>query len=135
MCINVLLTNIPTSYFSFYINAIHFHVINQPSLYIYPEASNSATSKPKQPSHMTKLMMDSATTFSLKPLLLFFLIYCSLFNQLSFAFTSEEYNEALEKSILFFEGQRSGKLPSDQRQTWRGDSALSDGSSYHVHEI
>lgn len=48
------------------------------------------------------------------------------------AFTSQDYSEALEKSILFFEGQRSGKLPSNQRQTWRGDSGLSDGSSYHV---
>ncbi|XXG43345.1 hypothetical protein AAC387_Pa01g3400 [Persea americana] len=42
------------------------------------------------------------------------------------------YSDALEKSILFFEGQRSGKLPTNQRLTWRGDSGLSDGSSYHV---
>ncbi|XP_077243091.1 endoglucanase 1-like [Tasmannia lanceolata] len=42
------------------------------------------------------------------------------------------YSDALEKSILFFEGQRSGKLPGNQRLTWRGDSSLSDGSSYHV---
>ncbi|KAF9602294.1 hypothetical protein IFM89_026411 [Coptis chinensis] len=48
------------------------------------------------------------------------------------AFTSEDYSNALGKSILFFEGQRSGKLPSSQRLTWRGDSALSDGTSYHV---
>uniref|UniRef100_A0A5B6YHV1 cellulase n=1 Tax=Davidia involucrata TaxID=16924 RepID=A0A5B6YHV1_DAVIN len=48
------------------------------------------------------------------------------------AFTSQDYSDALEKSILFFEGQRSGKLPSNQRLTWRGDSGLSDGSSYHV---
>ncbi|KAJ6307899.1 hypothetical protein OIU76_017643 [Salix suchowensis] len=44
----------------------------------------------------------------------------------------QDYANALEKSILFFEGQRSGKLPSNQRLTWRGDSGLSDGSSYHV---
>nr|AAB35128.1 endo-1, 4-beta-glucanase=extracellular form {N-terminal} {EC 3.2.1.4} [Populus alba, suspension-cultured leaf cells, Peptide Partial, 30 aa] [Populus alba] len=30
-------------------------------------------------------------------------------------FTSQDYANALEKSILFFEGQRSGKLPSNQR--------------------
>lgn len=48
------------------------------------------------------------------------------------AFTSKDYSEALEKSILFFEGQRSGKLPSNQRASWRGNSGLSDGSSYHV---
>ncbi|KAM5572349.1 endoglucanase 20-like [Rosa sericea] len=38
-----------------------------------------------------------------------------------------DYEDALGKSILFFEGQRSGKLPTTQRVTWRGDSALSDG--------
>jgi hypothetical protein len=59
-------------------------------------------------------------------------LFCSFHNQLTFAFTSQDYHEALEKSILFFEGQRSGRLPSDQKQTWRGDSGLSDGSSYHV---
>lgn len=37
------------------------------------------------------------------------------------------YGEALSKSILFFEGQRSGKLPPTQRMTWRKDSALQDG--------
>nr|CAD1840714.1 unnamed protein product [Ananas comosus var. bracteatus] len=46
--------------------------------------------------------------------------------------SSLDYADALEKSILFFEGQRSGKLPADQRMTWRGDSALSDGSANHV---
>ncbi|XP_062119573.1 endoglucanase-like [Humulus lupulus] len=38
-----------------------------------------------------------------------------------------DYKDALDKAILFFEGQRSGKLPASQRITWRGDSALSDG--------
>ncbi|KOM39138.1 hypothetical protein LR48_Vigan03g252000 [Vigna angularis] len=56
-------------------------------------------------------------------------------NFLALAFTSQEYQEALEKSILFFEGQRSGQLPSNQRLTWRGDSGLSDGSSYHVNLV
>ncbi|CAL9189490.1 unnamed protein product, partial [Musa hybrid cultivar] len=42
------------------------------------------------------------------------------------------YADALAKSILFFEGQRSGKLPANQRVTWRGDSGLSDGSSCNV---
>lgn len=40
---------------------------------------------------------------------------------------NHDYKDALGKGILFFEGQRSGKLPSCQRVTWRGDSALSDG--------
>lgn len=39
------------------------------------------------------------------------------------------YGEALDKSLMFFEAQRSGKLPSSQQQRvkWRGDSALNDG--------
>lgn len=43
-----------------------------------------------------------------------------------------EYKEALTKSILFYEGQRSGRLPSTQRVTWRGDSALTDGALDNV---
>ncbi|CAM8904526.1 unnamed protein product [Rhodiola kirilowii] len=39
-----------------------------------------------------------------------------------------DYKTALTNSLLFFEAQRSGKLPADQRVTWRGDSALTDGS-------
>ncbi|KAJ4775876.1 Endoglucanase [Rhynchospora pubera] len=45
---------------------------------------------------------------------------------------SHNYRDALSKSILFFEGQRSGKLPSSQRMKWRGDSGLSDGSAMNV---
>ncbi|CAO2821025.1 unnamed protein product [Amaranthus hypochondriacus] len=40
---------------------------------------------------------------------------------------SHDYGDALSKSILFYEGQRSGKLPPTQRMTWRKDSALRDG--------
>ncbi|XP_047974367.1 endoglucanase 8-like isoform X1 [Salvia hispanica] len=45
---------------------------------------------------------------------------------------SHDYGDALSKSLLFFEGQRSGKLPSTQRMTWRKDSALRDGSDKGV---
>lgn len=43
-----------------------------------------------------------------------------------------DYADALGKAILFFEGQRSGKLPSNQRVKWREDSALSDGKLQNV---
>lgn len=43
-----------------------------------------------------------------------------------------DYKDALSKAIMFFEGQRSGKLPADQRVKWRGDSALSDGKLDNV---
>ncbi|XP_022145452.1 endoglucanase 1-like [Momordica charantia] len=69
--------------------------------------------------------MSSSITFALYFILAFLALSSS-------AFTSQHYSTALQYSILFFEGQRSGKLPSNQRLTWRADSALSDGSSYHV---
>nr|XP_010934146.2 endoglucanase 8-like [Elaeis guineensis] len=40
---------------------------------------------------------------------------------------AHDYGDALDKCLLFFEGQRSGKLPASQRMTWRKDSALQDG--------
>ncbi|RKN05829.1 glycoside hydrolase family 9 protein [Streptomyces radicis] len=38
------------------------------------------------------------------------------------------YAEALQKSMFFYEAQRSGPLPDDNRVSWRGDSALDDGA-------
>ncbi|TYQ15618.1 UNVERIFIED_CONTAM: endoglucanase Cel9R [Acetivibrio alkalicellulosi] len=38
------------------------------------------------------------------------------------------YGEALQKSIMFYEFQMSGKLPDNLRTNWRGDSCLDDGS-------
>ncbi|CAI9094170.1 OLC1v1029863C3 [Oldenlandia corymbosa var. corymbosa] len=52
--------------------------------------------------------------------------------KLSSCGSSNHYKEALEKGILFFEGQRSGKLPPTQRARWRGDSALNDGKAQDV---
>ena len=38
------------------------------------------------------------------------------------------YGEALQKSFLLFEANRSGFLPKDNRIEWRSDSAVHDGS-------
>ena len=38
------------------------------------------------------------------------------------------YAEALQKSLFFYEAQRSGDLPVANRVNWRGDSGLQDGS-------
>ncbi|KAK9074551.1 hypothetical protein SSX86_007149 [Deinandra increscens subsp. villosa] len=46
---------------------------------------------------------------------------------LSGSVNAHDYSDALRKCILFFEGQRSGRLPPDQRVTWRSHSALHDG--------
>ncbi|MFI6025615.1 glycoside hydrolase family 9 protein [Amycolatopsis magusensis] len=40
---------------------------------------------------------------------------------------SFDYGEALQKSIFFYDAQRSGALGSGNRVNWRGDSALADG--------
>ncbi len=37
------------------------------------------------------------------------------------------YGEALQKSFLFYEANRSGALPATKRIDWRGNSALNDG--------
>jgi endoglucanase len=42
------------------------------------------------------------------------------------------YAEALQKAILFYELQRSGRLPAEQRNNWRGDSGLEDGADVGV---
>ncbi|CAN1217150.1 Endoglucanase 16 [Linum perenne] len=43
-----------------------------------------------------------------------------------------DYKDALTKSLLFLEAQRSGKLPPNNRIPWRGDSALDDGKPDNV---
>ncbi|KAK4489993.1 hypothetical protein RD792_000647 [Penstemon davidsonii] len=44
------------------------------------------------------------------------------------------YRDALAKSLIFFQGQRSGRIPkgAGQEITWRASSGLSDGQSAHV---
>ncbi|XP_014524307.1 endoglucanase 24 [Vigna radiata var. radiata] len=46
--------------------------------------------------------------------------------------SGHDYCEALSKAIMFFEGQRSGFLPQDQRLSWRQNSGLSDGWNYNT---
>ncbi|KAL4333948.1 hypothetical protein GQ457_07G007300 [Hibiscus cannabinus] len=48
------------------------------------------------------------------------------------AFAVHDYNEALSKSLLFFEAQRSGYLPPNQRVAWRANSGLNDGKASGV---
>ncbi|KAL6652688.1 hypothetical protein ACP70R_011613 [Stipagrostis hirtigluma subsp. patula] len=43
-----------------------------------------------------------------------------------------DYADALAKAILYFQGQRSGRLPPDQTVTWRSHSGLSDGAAANV---
>lgn len=53
------------------------------------------------------------------------------YSKLFFSFkggSGYDYGDVLGKSILFYEAQRSGKLPSDNRIPWRSSSTLTDGS-------
>ncbi|KAK8935595.1 Endoglucanase 6 [Platanthera zijinensis] len=61
-----------------------------------------------------------------------FLVYLILFVAGIVESASHDYAKALSKSILFFEAQRSGYLPSNQRITWRGNSGLLDGKANGV---
>ncbi|XP_024989327.1 endoglucanase 24-like [Cynara cardunculus var. scolymus] len=69
----------------------------------------------------------------MKHLFFFFFPFLLLILQFSLCNSSYLiYGEALSKSIMFFEGQRSGFLPNDQRINWRGNSGLGDGSAVNV---
>jgi hypothetical protein len=70
-------------------------------------------------------------TSSLKycsPFLLFLVLSEGSFRVASAATATATYKDALHNSLLFLEGQRSGKLPKTNRIKWRGNSGLSDGN-------
>nr|ARA95692.1 glucanase 6 [Nepenthes ampullaria] len=56
-----------------------------------------------------------------------FLFFC-----FRLAIAGHDYGQALSKGILFYEAQRSGYLPSNQRVTWRSNSGLNDGKTSGV---
>lgn len=58
-------------------------------------------------------------------LFLLLLLLCA--SSLSAASGAFDYSDALAKSLLYFESQRSGRLPHGQRVAWRGHSGLTDG--------
>lgn len=51
------------------------------------------------------------------------------------ALTTPDYKSALDKSILFFDLQRSGRLPNWQRLNWRQNSGLTDGRMQNVRRL
>lgn len=91
---------------------------------------------PKQEKHFS---VDSAkgshTTQPLnmmKTSLLFLLLIITCLLAVENVECKPNYREALAKSLLFFQGQRSGKLPPDQQIKWRSNSGLSDGLQDNV---
>ncbi|XP_010455501.1 PREDICTED: endoglucanase 19-like isoform X2 [Camelina sativa] len=69
--------------------------------------------------------MGSTITISILVLVL-------LLGLVQLAVSGHDYKQALSKSILFFEAQRSGHLPPNQRVSWRSHSGLYDGKSSGV---
>jgi hypothetical protein len=56
------------------------------------------------------------------------LFFFLLFIRTSLNATDFNYAEVLQKSMWFYEVQRSGALPPNNRVEWRGSSAMGDGS-------
>uniref|UniRef100_A0A803M3V3 Endoglucanase n=1 Tax=Chenopodium quinoa TaxID=63459 RepID=A0A803M3V3_CHEQI len=70
-------------------------------------------------------MASTRNNFSLLPLV-------ALMSILVNGVLSLDYKQALTNSLLYYEAQRSGQLPAQQRVTWRGDSGLKDGQDAGV---
>ncbi|KAK4483913.1 hypothetical protein RD792_011122 [Penstemon davidsonii] len=71
-------------------------------------------------------LLSNATSFLFSVIFFFsFTFLCNCGNVQG----DQNYRDALAKSILFFQGQRSGRLPPFPAQeiTWRANSGLSDG--------
>ncbi|GKC95669.1 endoglucanase 11-like protein [Tanacetum coccineum] len=66
------------------------------------------------------------TTLSISLHFCFILSFCSILKS-TIATPSHNYSDAITKSLLYFEAQRSGRLPYNQRVTWRDNSGLTDG--------
>lgn len=98
-------------------------------LYFYPSAPQSQSppipTLQKLAHHRAKIRGEEEEKENMKTHYTHFLLLLSQFPLLALSY--HDYADALSKSILFFEGQRSGYLPADQRMTWRGNSGLGDG--------
>ncbi|XP_021755693.1 endoglucanase 11-like [Chenopodium quinoa] len=73
-------------------------------------------------------MKTNSKNYNLVLILFIFAIIPFTFSE----FTSKHYVDALSKSLLYFEAQRSGHLPHNQRVVWRHHSALLDGLEQEI---
>ncbi|KAM7257795.1 hypothetical protein ACFE04_013536 [Oxalis oulophora] len=65
------------------------------------------------------------------PIVVIFSLFINI-NIIPGTLAGHDYSQALSKSLLFFEAQRSGYLPNNQRVTWRSNSGLNDGKTSGV---
>ena len=102
------------------------------------EVTENHVSTSAQPSATTSIASPSATVTSSSPVTQVTKPQPAAdFSKLSAYVTEYEgrqqtseynYGEALQKSILFYDLQRTGDLPDNFRSNWRGDSCLNDGA-------
>ncbi|XP_044502684.1 endoglucanase 11-like [Mangifera indica] len=72
-----------------------------------------------------RFALPSNSLLLLLPLLIH--IFTAVFTTTATTVSAFDYADALTKSLLYFESQRSGRLPYNQRVTWRDHSGLTDG--------
>ena len=75
---------------------------------------------------MTRYLSDNNTMLMYYVYFFFSIPSCYLLLIISALSTKYDYAEVMRLSILFYEAQRSGKLPADNRIPYRGDSAVDD---------
>ncbi|HEY9725718.1 MAG TPA: glycoside hydrolase family 9 protein, partial [Chroococcales cyanobacterium] len=76
--------------------------------------------------------LSALIIFLLNPIQYFICTVSHLSADQALASTQYNYGEALQKAIYFYDAQRSGKLPENNRVEWRGDSGLKDGSDQKI---
>jgi len=75
---------------------------------------------------MTRYLSDNNTMLMYYVYFFFSIPSCYFLLIISALSTKYDYAEVMRLSILFYEAQRSGKLPADNRIPYRGDSAVDD---------
>ncbi|XP_071722764.1 endoglucanase 11-like [Rutidosis leptorrhynchoides] len=83
------------------------------------------TKKKTNQTHFPAQIINRTRLISLHSSLIFILTILS--NYTSITLANFDYGDALSKSLLYFESQRSGRLPYNQRVKWRDHSGLTDG--------
>jgi hypothetical protein len=76
----------------------------------------------------THILLSPARLLARPPALLPASLPASLPNPFCSPAGSYDYGQVLGLSLQFYEAQRSGKLPANNRIKWRGDSGLTDAA-------
>lgn len=80
----------------------------------------------------TSLVKMTTAKYSVTIFLILLISFSNLHKTTTAALASHNYGEVIAKSLLFYEAQRSGKLPPNNRISYRGDSFLNDGQDQGI---